>query len=707
MKIKKYLSIFICFMILAGFCVITMVPASATMPQYTFGAANAGVNFSALLGQNINIFMGKYTDSIYNRSKNYLYQVLGEEENDGKITVQSKEAVDNQPYDASGEFVHYSESDIRKWLNDDSAEGFLSFFSPAEQAAIAETEVVTNLYDSSVEGIITGEHNGKNYPLKTSDKAYLPWASKTNEVYWSAGNTENTKYMYNNIVTMKPDHVYSRLRNVYYAYDSNYYTLACMTNSNFDGNYYYYISSHYFGESHAIMPILKLDPSQVVFASEIVAVPSGVHQIAASEAYPAAAAGSKNYKLTVLDSNLNNSFSNLKHNGITITAASDLLVENNNNLLLTVDIGDADNTSVRYKIVNENGALMSYGIALNAPRAGQNTISFATKNMVKGKYHTYVWLQKDNAYSSFTASKPHYFKMEVISPPTVIEVGGGGGGGGASYTVIFDTNGGSAIAKQSVSAGAKVKKPTDPTKEGFTFVDWYTDKALTTAYSFDAIVKADFTLYAKWEANLIEEPPIDQPTSSGFAAFITGFEDNTFRGGSSMTREQFVAILFRLKNMANQPAADKSDPSFNDVSAVRWSYDAIEWAKQAGIIEADAAGNFYPAMDLTRADMAIMLVKADNLSELAENVFNDIEDHPACADILKAVHVGIFTGYPDGTFRPNESTNRYEAVAALVRYLLLGEPNDEMWQKHSLTLNDIASSHWAYKYVVLAVKGIQ
>ncbi|MCL1810292.1 MAG: S-layer homology domain-containing protein [Clostridiales bacterium] len=190
---------------------------------------------------------------------------------------------------------------------------------------------------------------------------------------------------------------------------------------------------------------------------------------------------------------------------------------------------------------------------------------------------------------------------------------------------------------------------------------------------------------------------------AAFAPFITGFEDNTFRGSQPITREQFVAILYRL-NAAN-PAAYAGDPSFNDVSPGRWSYDAIEWASGAGVIEADENGNFRPAAPLTRADMAVMFVKVEKLTAVAENIFSDIESHPAAEDILKAVEVGIFNGYPDGTFKPEGSTTRSEAVAALIRYLMDGEPKDAAWQNLNVTFTDVPRTDWAFKYIALAVIG--
>jgi hypothetical protein len=97
-----------------------------------------------------------------------------------------------------------------------------------------------------------------------------------------------------------------------------------------------------------------------------------------------------------------------------------------------------------------------------------------------------------------------------------------------------------------------------------------------------------------------------------------------------------------------------------------------------------------------------MLVKADNLTAPANNTFTDLASHVSRDDILKAVQAKIFTGYPDGSFKPDGSTTRNEAVTALVRYLLGVEPTDAMWQNINLTFSDVSRTHWAYKYIALA-----
>lgn len=90
---------------------------------------------------------------------------------------------------------------------------------------------------------------------------------------------------------------------------------------------------------------------------------------------------------------------------------------------------------------------------------------------------------------------------------------------GITYTVTFNTNGGSAIGPIQVGRGAKVKvPPTDPTKTGalaagayigsvtdpdnvdFTFGGWYSDSACTTPWDFDTQIWGNTTIYAKWDS---------------------------------------------------------------------------------------------------------------------------------------------------------------------------------------------------------------
>ena len=64
------------------------------------------------------------------------------------------------------------------------------------------------------------------------------------------------------------------------------------------------------------------------------------------------------------------------------------------------------------------------------------------------------------------------------------------------YTVTFDSNGGSAVTAQSIEAGQKATKPTDPTKDGYDFKGWTLSGS---AYDFNTAVNGNITLVATWE----------------------------------------------------------------------------------------------------------------------------------------------------------------------------------------------------------------
>ncbi|MCL2752284.1 MAG: InlB B-repeat-containing protein, partial [Firmicutes bacterium] len=64
----------------------------------------------------------------------------------------------------------------------------------------------------------------------------------------------------------------------------------------------------------------------------------------------------------------------------------------------------------------------------------------------------------------------------------------------------FNSMGGSAVEPQSVNEGDVFFKPSNPKKDGYNFIGWYTDEACTQAYVFTTPAMGDITLYAKWEA---------------------------------------------------------------------------------------------------------------------------------------------------------------------------------------------------------------
>ena len=101
-------------------------------------------------------------------------------------------------------------------------------------------------------------------------------------------------------------------------------------------------------------------------------------------------------------------------------------------------------------------------------------------------------------------------KISIFALVLVLTVACGGSGGGrgtndnaqnsSTYTVIFNSNGGSPVSPETVNSGDTIKEPIS-IKLGYEFVDWYTCENFATKYIFSEPVTEKMTLYAKWKFN--------------------------------------------------------------------------------------------------------------------------------------------------------------------------------------------------------------
>lgn len=97
-----------------------------------------------------------------------------------------------------------------------------------------------------------------------------------------------------------------------------------------------------------------------------------------------------------------------------------------------------------------------------------------------------------------------------------------------TFTVTFDSQGGSAVAPQTITSGEKAERPADPSRAGHTFGGWYREADCTTVWNFHKdTVTGDITLYAKWTPD--GDPP--GPDDS----FTITFDPNGGAGGGTMT----------------------------------------------------------------------------------------------------------------------------------------------------------------------------
>lgn len=140
------------------------------------------------------------------------------------------------------------------------------------------------------------------------------------------------------------------------------------------------------------------------------------------------------------------------------------------------------------------------------------------------------------------------------APTTQPESGGSGGGTSpatATYTVTFDTDGGSAVTSQTVTAGQKAARPTtEPTKSGdktsYVFLGWYKSD-LSAPFDFNTAINAATTIKAKWLEGFVK---VEGANFDGSQA-ITG--SNVFIAGKSYT----IPILYVSDHEVTQGEYEK------------------------------------------------------------------------------------------------------------------------------------------------------
>jgi len=294
----------------------------------------------------------------------------------------------------------------------------------------------------------------------------------------------------------------------------------------------------------------------------------------------------------------------------------------------------------------------------------------------------------DATAQTVTVELGHFSEYLIYTEPVVSY---GGGGGVSRYTVKFDSNGGSAVKAITVNKNAVATEPTAPTKDGFKFDGWYTDKELTTAYDFTAKVTKNFTLYAKW-TEVEKEPEVDETDATisfkdvkaddWFYAnvqyvvenkLMNGVAEDMFAPNDTLTRAMLVTVLYRN---AGEPAVNKSIP-FADVDMGAWYANAVVWAKQNGIVNGVNETDFAPDANITREQIAAIMFryaqyKGMNAVTLEENLHftdaNEISEYAVSA-MNWAVGTGLMKGKSATTINPLDNATRAEIAAILQRFI--------------------------------------
>ena len=245
-----------------------------------------------------------------------------------------------------------------------------------------------------------------------------------------------------------------------------------------------------------------------------------------------------------------------------------------------------------------------------------------------------------------------------------------------------------------------------PTKEGYTFSGWKIGNADAKNFKMPAdnvVIEGTFAKNSSGGHHHRRPTvtiPDDVPTGlngNDHYAYIVGYPDKTVRPQNGITRAEVATIFFRLLTDETRDANSTKSNSYSDVAAGAWYNHAVSTLSAMGIVKGDSHGKFNPNAPITRAEFAAIAARFDDKANTTTADFSDIASHWAKNEISAASNNGWITGYPDGTFRPDNKITRAEAMTLVNRVLKRLPETEEDLHDDMIKWSDNSDvSQWFY-----------
>ena len=152
-------------------------------------------------------------------------------------------------------------------------------------------------------------------------------------------------------------------------------------------------------------------------------------------------------------------------------------------------------------------------------------------------------------------------------------------------------------------------------------------------------------------------------------AYIVGYGNGEVRPQNNITRAEVATIFFRLLTDDVRDENLTKTNRYSDVAATSWYNTAVSTLSSMGIITGYPDGTFRPNAAITRAEFAAIAARFDNDGDKTAAKFSDIANHWARDEISIAYNNGWINGYPDGTFGPQRDITRAETMTLVNRVL--------------------------------------
>ena len=314
-----------------------------------------------------------------------------------------------------------------------------------------------------------------------------------------------------------------------------------------------------------------------------------------------------------------------------------------------------------------------------------------------------------------------------------------------TYTVLFETDGGSLIDSQTVRAYETAAKPNDPVKDGYDFAGWYLQNS-DTEFDFNTAITEDTHLYARWTEKTPDTPVPSSSSSgggrrtytvspaSGSSGDVELSARNAYQGAvvtvTVKPKDGYTISGITVKTLSGtevsvtrnadgtysftQPASSVTvtpvyapieTPPPEPQTPTRYTTEnpappSVTGVDQWLITETHPAfiggfndGTFRPNANISRAQAAVMFYRLlKNPGTTRTTSFTDMSGNEWYAEAVYTLSsMGIIQGYSDGSFHGNDTISRAAFAAIATR---MSKANGETGA--GVTFSDVPSTHWAH-----------
>lgn len=190
-------------------------------------------------------------------------------------------------------------------------------------------------------------------------------------------------------------------------------------------------------------------------------------------------------------------------------------------------------------------------------------------------------------------------------------------------------------------------------------------------------------------------------------AYVSGCTATTFAPTGTLTRAEAAQMFYELMTEQAHKQYDCSGNGFSDVPAGQWYTVAVSTLANAGAINGCGDGTFHPNQAISRAQFVTILAGIYGVNASGGMPFSDVGRSWYYDAVATAYANGWVSGFTDGTFHPNQTITRAEAVSILNR--VLGRSCDLTFvQAHAQAAShfaDVMPDAWYYADVIEASVG--